>query len=127
MGDEKNEKELKPQNYTVKLVEGMAFTDAASADSISAISGSIKQSYGTLAGTFSPSQSSIANSLHIDQNFDYLKKIAELLQEQRDEAIRQRKEADENARKDRNRFYVGVLIGVIGIVAAVIVGILPLL
>jgi hypothetical protein len=35
--------------------------------------------------------------------------------------------SNENARKDRNRFYVGVIIGIVGIVAGVMAGILPIL
>lgn len=132
MGDEENEKEDKPQNYTVKLVEGEAITDA-SADSISTISGSIKQSYGTLAGTFSPNQISMANSLHIDQNFDYFKKIADsmkkstkLLEEQRDEAIRQRTEAVEDAKKERRNFYISLAVTIVLGVVALIVAIMAL-
>ena len=134
MDDKKNEEEYKPKNYSVKIVEGMAFTDSASAGAISAISGSIQQSYGTLAGTFSPHQTSIANSLHIDQNLDYLKKIAEsmekqvkLAEEQRDEAIRQRKESVDDAKRDRRNFNISMAVTVILGVVATILAVLALI
>jgi len=121
------EKEDKPKNYSVKIADGIALADTASSSSISTISGSIKQSFDTLRGTFDTNQKFIANSLHLERNLEYLPKIAEstekaakLAEEQRDEAIKE-------AKKDRNRFYVGVLIGAVGIVAATIIGIVALL
>lgn len=122
MGEKESEKEDKPKNYTVKLVEGMALTDTASADSITTISGSIKQSFDTLRGTFNVNQNSIANSLHIDQNLEYLKKIAEDMEKTVKLAEQRRDEAIEDAKKDRNRFYVGVVIGVVAIVVGAIIG-----
>jgi hypothetical protein len=50
--------------------------DAVSSSSISTISGSIQQTFETLRGTFDLNQKTIADSMHIDQNLDYLKKIA---------------------------------------------------
>jgi len=121
------EKEDKPKNHSVKIADGIALADTASSSSISTISGSIKQSFDTLRGTFDTNQKFIANSLHLERNLEYLPKIAEstekaakLAEEQRDEAIKE-------AKKDRNRFYVGVLIGAVGIVAATIIGIVALL
>jgi len=133
MDDKKDEEEDKPKKFTVEIVEGMAFTDAASAGAISAISGSIQQGFDTLRGTFNPNQNSIANSLHIDQNFDYLKKIADsmeksvkLAEEQRDEAIRQRKEAVEDAKRERRNFYISLAVTIVLGVIALIVGIMAL-
>jgi len=75
MGEKESEKEDKPKNYTVKVADGITLTDMASA-SISTISGSIKQSFDMLRGTFNANQNSMANSLHLDQNLEYLKNIA---------------------------------------------------
>lgn len=127
MSEKESEKEDRPKNYTVKLVEGMTLTSAVSADSISTISGSIKQSFDTLSGTFNINQKSIADSMHLDQNLEYLKKIAEELEKNRKLAEEQRDEAIKDARKERNRFYVGVVIGIVGIVVGAIIGIMALL
>ena len=127
MPQKEYEKEDKPKNYSVKIADGIALADTASSSSISTISASIKQSFDTLRGTFDTNQKFIANSLHLERNLEYLPKIAEstekaakLAEEQRDEAIKE-------AKKDRNRFYVGVLIGAVGIVVATIMGIVALL
>jgi hypothetical protein len=127
MGERESDKEDKPKNYTVKVAEGMTLTGAASASSISTISGSIRQSFDTLRGTFNVSQNSMANSLHLDQNLEYLKKIAESMEKAVKLAEEQRDEAVKDAKKDRNHFYVGVVIGAVGIVVGAIIGIMALL
>jgi hypothetical protein len=127
MGEEESEKEDKPKNYTVKLVEGVALTDAGSASSISTISDSIKQSFDMLSGTFNTNQKSIADSSHIYRNLEYLPKIAEsmeravrLAEEQRDEAIR-------DAKGERRNFHISLAITIVLGVVAIIVGTLALL
>ena len=127
MPQKEYEKEDKPKNYSVKIADGIALADTASSSSISTISGSIKQSFDTLRGTFDTNQKFIANSLHLERNLEYLQEIAEstekaakLAEEQRDEAIKE-------AKKDRNRFYAGIVIGVVGIVVGAIIGIIALL
>jgi len=126
MGEKESEKEDKPKNYTVKLVEGMALTDAASANSISTISGSIIQSFDTLRGTFNANQNNIANSLHIDQNLEYLKKIAETMEKALKLAEEQRDEAIKDAKRERRNFYLSLAVTIVLGVVTVIVGILAL-
>jgi predicted ribosome quality control (RQC) complex YloA/Tae2 family protein len=126
MGEKEIEKEDKPKNYTVKIAEGMTLTAAASADSISTISGSIKQSFDTLRGTFNTNQNNIANTLHLDQNLEYLKKIAEELERSRKLAEEQRDEAIKDAKRERRNFYLSLAVTIILGVVAVIVGILAL-
>jgi hypothetical protein len=127
LSEKENEKEDKPKNYSVKIVEGIALADTASSSSISTISGSIKQSFDTLRGTFDTNQKFIADYLHIAQDLEYLPKIVENMEKAVKLAEKQRDEAIKEARKDRNRFYVGVLIGVVGIVVGAIIGIIALL
>lgn len=127
MSEKENEKEDKPKDYSAKIVEGIALADTASSISISAIIGSIKQSFDTLRGTFDTNQNFIADSLHIEQNLEYLPKMSENLEKAVKLAEEQRDEAIKEARKDQNRFYVGVVIGVGGIVVGAIIGIIALL
>jgi len=122
-----NEKEDKPKNLSVKIAEGIALADAASSSSISTISGSIKQSFETLRGTFDTNQKFIADSLHLEQNLEYLQKMSENLEKAVQLAEEQRDEAIQEARKYRNRFYAGVMIGVVGIAVGAIIGIMTLL
>jgi predicted Holliday junction resolvase-like endonuclease len=124
---EENEKEDKPKNYSVKIVDGIALADTGSLSSISTISGSIKQSFETLRGTFDTNQKFIADYLHIEQKLECLPKIAESMEKTVKLAEEQRDEAIKEARRDRNRFYVGVVIGAVGIVVAAIIGIIALL
>jgi hypothetical protein len=125
--EKENEKEDKPKSYSVKIVEGIALADTASSSSISTISSSVKQSFDTLRGTFDTNQKFIADYLHIEQNLEYLPEIAENMEKAVKLAEKQRDEAIKEARKDRNRFYVGVLIGVVGIVVGAIIGTIALL
>lgn len=127
MGEKKSEKEGKPKKYTVKIGEGMALTGAASASSISTISGSIKQSFDTLRGTFDASQSTIANSLHIDQNLEYLRRIAESMEKAEKLAKEQRDEAIRDAKRERRNFKISLAVTIVLGVVAVIVGVLALL
>ena len=108
-------------------MEGIALADTASSSSISTISGSVKQSFDTLRGTFDTNQKFIADYLHIEQNLEYLPKIAENMEKAVKLAEKQRDEAIKEARKDRNRFYVGILIGVVGIIVGAIIGTIALL
>lgn len=127
MPQKENEKEDEPKNYSVEITEGIALADTASSSSISTISGSIKQSFDTLRGTFDTNQKFIADYLHLEQHLECLPKIAESMEKAVKLAEEQRDEAIKEARKDRNRFYVGVVIGVVGIVVAAIIGIIALL
>lgn len=127
MPQNENEKEDKPKNLSVKIAEGIALADAASSSSISTISGSIKQSFETLRGTFDTNQKFIADSLHLEQNLEYLQKMSENLEKAVQLAEEQRDEAIQEARKYRNRFYAGVMIGVVGIAVGAIIGIMTLL
>ena len=127
MLESENEKEDKPKSYSVKIVEGIALADTASSSSISTISSAVKQSFDTLRGTFDTNQKFIADYLHIEQNLEYLPKIAENMEKAVKLAEKQRDEAIKEARKDRNRFYVGVLIGVVGIIVGAIIGTIALL
>jgi hypothetical protein len=100
LSEKENEKEDKPKNYTIKPVEVMTVMDEA--DSISTISGSLRQGFAELRGTFNVNQNKMAKSLNFDQNLEYLKKIAEeleksrkLAEEQRDEQSKTQKEKEE--------------------------------
>jgi hypothetical protein len=127
MGERESEKEDKPKNYTVKIVEGMALTDTASASSISTISGSIKQSIDVLSGTFNTNQKGIADSLHIYQNLEYLPKIAENMEKAVKLAEEQRDDAIKDAKRERRNFHISLAITIVLGVVAIIVGILALL
>ena len=59
MGEKEDEN--KPKNYTVSVKEGIALTGAASASSISNISGSIWKGYYRLSPTFDAEQKKIDN------------------------------------------------------------------
>ncbi|MGA2310258.1 MAG: hypothetical protein ABSG57_12030 [Candidatus Bathyarchaeia archaeon] len=131
MGEKKkekeSEKEAKPKNYAVKASGEIKLSGAASATSISTISGSIQQDYGRLAETFDASQATIANTLHIDQSFEYLKKIADELEKSNKLAEEQRDEAVKDAKRERRNFYLSLAVSIVLGVVAVIVGILALL
>jgi hypothetical protein len=127
LSEKENEKEDKPKNYSVKITEGIALADTASSSSISAISGSIKQSFDALRGTFDTNQKFIADYLHLEQNLECLPKMSENLEKAVKLAEEQRDEAIKEAKKDRNRFYVGVVMGVVGIVVGAVIGIIALL
>ena len=121
MSEKENENEDKPKNHSVKIVDAISSADTTTSTSISTIGGSIKHGFDALRGTFDVNQKFIVDTLHLEQNLEYLPKIVEsmertvkLVEEQRDEAIKE-------AKKDRNRFYAGILIGVVGIVIGAIV------
>jgi hypothetical protein len=124
MGEGQNETENKPKHKLVVVQDGIRFSDSVS---VSTISGSIAQGYTALSPTFDVRQKGIADSYNLGENVQYLKEIAESMEKSVKLAQQQRAEAIEDARKDRNRFYVGVAIGIVGIVVGAIIGIITLL
>lgn len=122
MGEEK--KEDQPMNLTVKLIEDKGEgTDLASVMStISTISGSIKEGYTNLSGTFTIDQKRMADSLNYGEQVQYLKRIAENAEVSVKLAEQQRKEALEEAKTERRRFYTTLGVTVILGVLALIIG-----
>lgn len=118
--------EDKPKTYVVKVADTITLADTASVEAISTISGSIKQGIDALRGTFNTDQREMANSLNLDQNLEYLKKIAEELEKSRKLVEQQRDEAIKDAKRERRNFYVSLLVTIVLGVVAVIVGILAL-
>lgn len=131
MGEKKKEKEseneAKSNNHSVKASGEINLSATASASSISTISGSIQQSYGRLAETFDASQATIANTLHIDQNLDFLKKIADELEESNKLAKEQRDDAVKDAKRERRNFYISLAVTIILGVVATVLAVLALL
>lgn len=126
MSEKESEKENKPKIHKVELVEGIKLKDSVSVNTVSTVSGSIQQSFNTLRGTFDVNQNTIADSLRIDQNFEYLKDIAanmeksvKLAEEQRDEAIK-------DAKRERRNFNISLAVTIVFGIVAVIIGILAL-
>lgn len=97
------------------------------ADSAQTITGSLEQGYAQLSGTFNVQQKRIANSFNFPENFETLRSIADTEKEQMkimEEQMRlmeqQRKDALEDAKRQRRYFYVSTAIAVFALIIAIL-------
>jgi hypothetical protein len=84
------------------------------------INGSVQSAIEDLEPTLNNEQRAIVAKYHLDENANYLGRIAELLENQI-------LLANLENEKEKNRYYVGVIIGFVGIIIGTIMGILSLL
>lgn len=116
-------KEENSPKYIVKTVE-----DAIGlADSVQTITGSLTEGYNQLSGTFSVQQKSIADSVNFASNLETLKSIAESEKEQLRLMQEQRKNALEDAKRQKRFFYISTAIAVVAVIVAVIAVIVTML
>jgi hypothetical protein len=111
MSEEQDKNENKPKHKFVVVKENIGLSDSVS---VSAISGSIAQGYEAVSSTFDVRQKNIADSFSLGENVQYLKQIAQTLEQQRQEAI-------EDAKKQRRWFYISTAIAIVAIIVTVIV------
>jgi len=107
------------------ISETMGLAD--SVQTISTITGSLAEGYNQLSGTFNVQQKSIADSYNLGPNFETLKSIAESEKEQVRLMEQQRKDAMEDAKRQKRFFYISTAIAVVAVIAAVVAVIVTML
>lgn len=124
----KNEEKNQIKNYTVKLVtdEGKGTDLTSVMSTISTITGSIEEGYTNLSGTFTTNQKRIADSYNYEEQIKLLKRIAESGEKRVKLAEKERKEAIQEAKTERKRFYISVGVSIVLGILAIIIAILAL-
>ena len=89
-------------------------------DSAKTITGSLADGYAQLSGTFNVQQNRIADSVNFAPNLETLKSIAESEKEQVRLMEQQRKDAMEDAKRQKRFFYISTAIAVAAVIIAVV-------
>lgn len=100
---------------------------ADSVQTISTITGSLAEAYNQLSGTFNVHQKNIADSYNLGSNFETLKSIAESEKEQIRLMEQQRRDAVEDAKRQKRFFYISTAIAVVAVIVAVVAVIVTML
>lgn len=86
-------------------------------DSFSVTKNSVLEGYNRLSGTFSPQQANLANSIKFEESFN---KLIDLTEEQNRELKEQNKNFKEDAKKQRNYFYISTIITIMAVIIAIV-------